>query len=52
VQCDPRALADGIPPTVYDEPEFIVHNIWRLYGGWWTQPATLKPANDRRIALE
>jgi hypothetical protein len=19
---------------VYDEPEFIVRNVWRLYGGW------------------
>ncbi len=25
---------------VYDEPEFVVRNIWRLYGGWWdTNPA-------------
>jgi alkyl sulfatase BDS1-like metallo-beta-lactamase superfamily hydrolase len=38
---------------VYDEPEFIVHNIWRLYGGWWDgNPATLKPANDRAVAQE
>ena len=38
---------------VYDEPEFIVRNIWRLYGGWWDgNPATLKPANDRRVAAE
>ena len=21
--------------AVYDEPEFIVRNIWRLYGGWY-----------------
>ncbi len=20
---------------VYDEPEFVVRNVWRLYGGWW-----------------
>ncbi|HEY6474231.1 MAG TPA: MBL fold metallo-hydrolase, partial [Acidimicrobiales bacterium] len=20
---------------VYDEPEFIVHTVWRQYGGWW-----------------
>ncbi len=20
---------------VYDEPEFVIRNIWRLYGGWW-----------------
>jgi alkyl sulfatase BDS1-like metallo-beta-lactamase superfamily hydrolase len=37
----------------YDEPEFIVRNIWRLYGGWWDgNPANLRPANDRRLATE
>jgi len=50
----PAHLADRpFLQPVYDEPEFIVHNIWRLYGGWWDgNPATLKPANDRRIAQE
>jgi len=39
--------------AIYDEPEFIVHNIWRLYGGWWDgNPASLKPANDRAVARE
>ncbi len=29
---------------VYDEPEFIVRNVWRLYGGWWDgNPASLSP---------
>ena len=29
---------------VYDEPEFVVRNIWRLYGGWYDgNPAHLKP---------
>jgi len=38
---------------VYDEPEFIVRNIWRLYGGWWDgNPSTLKPAPDRELAAE
>jgi glyoxylase-like metal-dependent hydrolase (beta-lactamase superfamily II) len=38
---------------VYDEPEFIVRNIWRLYGGWWDgNPATLKPARERALATE
>jgi glyoxylase-like metal-dependent hydrolase (beta-lactamase superfamily II) len=38
---------------VYDEPEFIVRNIWRLYGGWWDgNPATLKPAPERALATE
>jgi alkyl sulfatase BDS1-like metallo-beta-lactamase superfamily hydrolase len=37
----------------YDEPEFIVRNIWRLYGGWWDgNPANLRPANDRLLASE
>ena len=38
---------------VYDEPEFIVRTVWRLYGGWWDgNPATLKPAPERALALE
>ena len=32
---------------VYDEPEFIVRNVWRLYGG---NPAHLKPAPDAVLA--
>jgi len=38
---------------VYDEPEFIVHTVWRLYGGWWDgNPASLKPASERALAAE
>jgi alkyl sulfatase BDS1-like metallo-beta-lactamase superfamily hydrolase len=38
---------------VYDEPEFIVHTIWRLYGGWYDgNPAHLKPAPDAVLAAE
>jgi alkyl sulfatase BDS1-like metallo-beta-lactamase superfamily hydrolase len=38
---------------VYDEPEFVVHTVWRLYGGWWDgNPATLKPAPERALAHE
>lgn len=38
---------------VYDEPEFILHNVWRLYGGWYDgNPARLKPAPDARVAQE
>ena len=33
--------------AIYDEPEFIIHNIWRLYGGWYDgNPSRLKPAPD------
>jgi alkyl sulfatase BDS1-like metallo-beta-lactamase superfamily hydrolase len=38
---------------LYDEPEFVVRNVWRLYGGWWdANPARLKPASDGALALE
>lgn len=38
---------------IYDEPEFVVRNIWRLYGGWWDgDPSHLKPARARVLALE
>ncbi len=30
---------------VYDHPQFILRNIWRLYGGWWDgEPDNLLPA--------
>jgi alkyl sulfatase BDS1-like metallo-beta-lactamase superfamily hydrolase len=39
-------------PT-YDEPEFVVRNIVRLYGGWWDgNPAHLKPAPEAELAAE
>ncbi|MGB0737822.1 MAG: alkyl sulfatase dimerization domain-containing protein [Ilumatobacteraceae bacterium] len=35
----------------YDEPEFVVRNIWRLYGGWWDGAASrLKPSPDHELA--
>ena len=38
---------------IYDEPQFIVRNLWRLYGGWYDgNPAHLKPAHDAAIAHE
>jgi glyoxylase-like metal-dependent hydrolase (beta-lactamase superfamily II) len=49
----PERLA-GLPylRPGYDEPEFIVRNIWRLYGGWWDgDPASLKPAPTDRLAI-
>jgi alkyl sulfatase BDS1-like metallo-beta-lactamase superfamily hydrolase len=50
----PDALA-GKPwlQAVYDEPEFIVRNIWRLEGGWYDGvPSNLKPASDEERARE
>ena len=38
---------------VYDEPEFIVRNIWRLEGGWYDgQASHLKPATEAEQARE
>jgi alkyl sulfatase BDS1-like metallo-beta-lactamase superfamily hydrolase len=38
---------------VYDETEFIVRNIWRLYGGWYDGiPSHLKPAPEKDQAQE
>jgi alkyl sulfatase BDS1-like metallo-beta-lactamase superfamily hydrolase len=38
---------------VYDEPEFVVRNLWRLYGGWYDgNPAHLKSAPDAALAAE
>ena len=38
---------------IYDEPEFIVRNLWRLYGGWYDgNPASLKPAPEAELAEE
>ncbi len=37
----------------YDEPEFVVRNIWRQFGGWWDgAPSRLKPAPDAQLAAE
>ena len=38
---------------IYDEPEFVVRNVWRLYGGWYDgNPARLKPPADAALAAE
>ncbi|HEX7927972.1 MAG TPA: alkyl sulfatase dimerization domain-containing protein, partial [bacterium] len=39
-------------PT-YDHPEFVVRNLWRLYGGWYDgNPAHLLPAPEAELARE
>ena len=41
-----------LAPT-YDEPEFVVRNVWRLYGGWYDgTPSHLKPARYSAVASE
>jgi len=37
----------------YDEPEFVVRNVYRQFGGWWDgNPANLKPAPEAALAAE
>jgi alkyl sulfatase BDS1-like metallo-beta-lactamase superfamily hydrolase len=50
----PARLADRpyLQP-VYDEPDFVIRNIWRLYAGWWDGiPSHLKPAPETALAQE
>jgi alkyl sulfatase BDS1-like metallo-beta-lactamase superfamily hydrolase len=38
---------------VYDEPDYVVRNVWRLYGGWWDGvPSHLKPAREADVGRE
>jgi len=44
-------LATPYLRPLYDEPEFLVHNIWRQFGGWWDGAASrLKPSPDAHLA--
>ena len=53
VHVAPELLAKPYLGPTYDEPEFVVRNIWRLYGGWYEgNPAHLKPARDAAVAME
>ncbi len=53
VKAPARLLERPYLRPVYDEPEFIVRNLWRLYGGWYDgNPAHLKPAPEGALAKE
>ncbi len=46
-------LAKPYMRPLYDEPEFVVRNIWRQFGGWWDgAPSRLKPSPDAVLAAE
>jgi alkyl sulfatase BDS1-like metallo-beta-lactamase superfamily hydrolase len=53
VQAPAHLLEKPYLRPIYDEPEFVVRNIWRLYGGWYDgNPANLKPAPEAVVAAE
>ncbi|MGH9294852.1 MAG: MBL fold metallo-hydrolase, partial [Acidimicrobiales bacterium] len=53
VEMPVRLLERPYLRPVYDDPEFILRNIWREYGGWYDgNPARLKPAPDAAVAVE
>jgi alkyl sulfatase BDS1-like metallo-beta-lactamase superfamily hydrolase len=38
---------------IYDHPEFIARNVWRLYGGWYDgDPANILPAHSHDVAAQ
>jgi alkyl sulfatase BDS1-like metallo-beta-lactamase superfamily hydrolase len=51
VTFDPELLRRPYLRPVYDDPEFVVRNLWRLYGGWYDgNPARLRPAHHTELA--
>lgn len=51
VQMPEELLARPWLRPVYDDPRFIVRNLWRLYGGWYDgNPAHLLPAPEAEVA--
>jgi alkyl sulfatase BDS1-like metallo-beta-lactamase superfamily hydrolase len=53
VKVPEELLAKPYLRALYDEPEFVIRNIWRLYGGWYDgNPSRLKPARDAALATE
>jgi alkyl sulfatase BDS1-like metallo-beta-lactamase superfamily hydrolase len=53
VRVDDAVLQLPYMRPLYDEPEFVVRNVWRRYGGWWdADPANLKPAPRAALAAE
>lgn len=53
VSAPPHLLERPWLRPIYDEPEFIVRNVWRLYGGWYdADPAHLHPAAAADLSRE
>jgi len=53
VRVSPQLIEKPYLRPMYDEPEFVVRNVWRQFGGWWDgAPSRLKPAPDAVLATE
>ncbi len=53
VEPDPELAARPFLQANYDHPKFIVHNLLRLWGGWWNGiAADLLPATSQAQAVE
>ncbi len=53
VEMPKRLLEKPYLRPVYDHPEFLIRNVWRLYGGWYDgQPDQLLPARRSEQARE
>jgi alkyl sulfatase BDS1-like metallo-beta-lactamase superfamily hydrolase len=53
VQVPARLLDKPYLRPVYDDPQFIVRNVWRQYGGWYDgEPDNLLPAPRAEQARE
>jgi len=53
VRVSDDTLAKPYLRPFYDEPEFVIRNIWRQFGGWWDgAPSRLKPAPDAALGAE
>lgn len=51
VKIPDQLLARPYLRPTYDDPLYIVRNLWRLYGGWYEgNPANLKPAPNADVA--
>jgi alkyl sulfatase BDS1-like metallo-beta-lactamase superfamily hydrolase len=51
IELPEQLLARPYLRPIYDDPLFIVRNLWRLYGGWYDgNPAHLKPARDADLS--
>ncbi|MFN0147708.1 MAG: alkyl sulfatase dimerization domain-containing protein [Dehalococcoidia bacterium] len=53
VEIPQRLLDKPYLKPVYDHPQFIIRNVWRLYGGWYEgEPDNLLPAPRAEQARE